>query len=318
MSSTRIIETLLSLITPLAVVVCAYFAASGVSDYVAARYVGEATAAERPVRRAPAATQEAPRSKDGSALADRNMFCSECATTETSPELLVAAAGDTVPETSLPLRLISTAVSTDPEGSFATIANTESSHKGAFWTGQSIPGAGEIRSVTGRWIDFVNPATNRVERLRLDRPAAAPEPEPKRAARRPSRSSRLSARAEARRKLEEEIASKVKKVGDNTWEVDRSILSFLQANPTAARGVRVMPHMKNGKPLGFKISRLSSRSPVSKIGVRRGDVITSVNGTQLTGIDKVLAMMTQVQTLNRVVVEVERGGKPVSLTYLLR
>lgn len=316
MSSTRVIEALLSLITPLAVILCAYFAASGVSNYVAARYVGEATAAERPVRRAPAAKPAAAREKDGAPLIDRNMFCSDCETSETTPELQVAAAGDAIPETSLPLQLVATAVSTDPSGSFATVSNTESSHKGAYWTGQSLPGAGEIKSVTGRWIDFVNPATNRVERLRLDRPAPRPEPEPTARDRRSPR--RLSARAEAARKLEEEIAAKVKQVGANTWEVDRSILDFLRGNPTAARGVRVMPYMNGGKPGGFKITRLSSRSPVSKIGVQRGDVLTAVNGTRLTGPDKVLAMMTQLQTLNRVVVDVERRGKTVSLTYLIR
>ena len=89
-------------------------------------------------------------------------------------------------------------------------------------------------------------------------------------------------------------------------------------NPTAARGVRIMPSVKNGKPNGFRITRLSSRSPVSKIGVQRGDILSSVNGTALTGPDTVLSMMTQLNTLNRVVVTVERRGKPVELTYLLR
>jgi general secretion pathway protein C len=89
-------------------------------------------------------------------------------------------------------------------------------------------------------------------------------------------------------------------------------------NPRATRGIRVLPSIKDGKANGFRITRLSSSSPVSKIGVQRGDVLTSVNGTALTGPDKVLAMMTQLNTLNRVVVTVERRGKPVELTYLLR
>jgi general secretion pathway protein C len=300
------------------VVVCAYFGARGVSEYVAARYVGEATAAERPVRRAPAVTPTAPQKNDhvanGAAFTERNMFCSGCESSEAEPALQVAAAGDVVPDTNLPLHLVSTAVSTDPSGSFATVVNTQSSHKGAFWTGQKIPGAGEIKSVTGRWIDFVNPASNRVERLRLDRPPA-PAPAPTETA---SITRRPNSRASARAQLEAEIASKVKAVGDNTWEVDRSIFDFLKMNPRATRGIRVLPSIKDGKANGFRITRLSSSSPVSKIGVQRGDVLTSVNGTALTGPDKVLAMMTQLNTLNRVVVTVERRGKPVELTYLLR
>lgn len=316
MSPTRIIESLLSLITPLAVVVCAYFGARGVSDYVAARYVGEASAVERPVRRAPAVKPSAKTAvKDGDRFVDRNMFCSDCESSESEPALQVAAAGDVVPDTSLPLNLVATAVSTDPAGSHATIVNTQSERKGAYWMGQSVPGAGEIRSITGRWIDFVNPASNRVERLRIDRPAPTPEPT-RTATTRPRRD--LGGRAAQRARLAEEVASKVKKVGDNTWEVDRTIFDFIRSNPTAAGGVRIMPSVKNGKPNGFRISRLSSRSPISKIGVERGDVLTAVNNTQLTSPDTVLTMMTQLNSLNRVVVTVERRGKPVQLTYLLR
>lgn len=318
MSPTRIIESLLSLITPLAVVVCAYFGARGVSEYIAARYVGEASAVERPVRRAPAVAPVKTASKDGDEFVDRNMFCSGCESSETEPALQVAAAGDVVPDTGLPLYLVSTAVSTDPNGSHATIVNTQSDRKGAFWMGQPVPGGGEIRSITGRWIDFVNPATNRVERLRLDRPAPETATAPSTAASTRSGRGRFGARGAASAELEAEIAAKVKKTGDNQWEVDRTIFDFLRSNPTAASGVRVMPSVKNGKPNGFRVARLSPRSPVSKIGVQRGDVITAVNNTQLTGPDTVLTMMTQLNTLNRVVVTVERRGQPVELTYLLR
>ena len=317
MSSTRLIETLLSLVTPVAVILCAYFVASGVSDYVATRAIGEATAAERPVRRAPVAPSPVIRSKSGVALLERNMFCSTCEASSSEPGLQVAAATGAIPDTDLPLRLLATSVSTDPDSSFASIANTQSSHQGAFWSGDAIPGAGPIERITGRSVVFTNIALGRLERLRIDDvppPAAAPEPkkEPrKRTARRPPRNNPTAELAAA-------IEANVREVSANTWEVDRSVIASLKGNPQAFRGIRILPHVENGKVSGFKITRLSSRSPISKIGVKRGDVISAVNGAALTGPDKVLQMMTQLNTLSRVEITVMRGGKPVNLTYLLR
>jgi type II secretion system protein C len=317
-SSTRLIETLLSLVTPVAVILCAYFVASGVSDYVATRAIGEATAAERPVRRAPVAPSPVARSKSGVALVERNMFCSTCEASSSEPGLQVAAATGAIPDTDLPLRLLATSVSTDPDSSFASIANTQSSHQGAFWSGDAIPGAGPIDRITGRSVVFTNTALGRLERLRIDDvppPAAAPEPKKnastRRVARRPPRNNPTAELAAA-------IEANVREVGANTWEVDRSVIASLKGNPQAFRGIRILPHVENGKASGFKVTQLSARSPISKIGVKRGDVISAVNGAALTGPDKVLQMMTQINTLSRVEITVMRGGKPVNLTYLLR
>ena len=220
----------------------------------------------------------------------------------------MASAGDGVPDTQLPLRLVTTNVSTDPSSSFASLVNTASGHKGAYWTGNSIPGGGPIEKIAGRYVDFHNPENDRLERIRLDKPVAAPAKTPTRA----------TGKRGAANSIVAQLEDKVKKVNDSTWELDRSVLPLLMANPRALGGARVLPAVKNGKIAGFRVSRLPSRSPVAKIGIKRGDVIRAANGVVLNSPDVVLEFMTKVQSLNRIKVTVERGGKNIDLTYLLR
>ena len=101
------------------VALCAAFAARGVNQVVAAKYLSDSGEAKR--RRpgptsvatdpATAASTVGLKSKAGTPLADRNMFCSSC-----QPVVPVAAtdAGPSDPNnppiTSLPLRLIATNV----------------------------------------------------------------------------------------------------------------------------------------------------------------------------------------------------------------
>ncbi len=310
MTATRLIEKSLSLLVPVTVIACALFGARIVNDFIEAQYIGEASAATSPAKRVvrPEPTSKA-RSKAGATLTARNMFCSECETSSLEPATAVASAGDGVSDTQLPLRLVTTNVSTDPSSSFASLVNTASGHKGAYWSGQKIPGAGPIEKISGRYVDFLNTTTNRIERIRLDRPvatAAAPV--------NPKRPNRRTASSKDSLNLDD----KVRKINATTWEVDRSVLQSLMSNPRALRGTRVVPNVKNGSIAGFKVSRLSSRSPVAKIGIKRGDVIRAANGVELNGPDVVLGFVGQVQSLNRVVVTVERGGKNIDLTYMLR
>ena len=302
----RLIERGFSLVTPLTIVACAIFAAKMTNDFVEARYIGESsqatTVAPKPV---PVATTPR-RSKAGAAIAQRNMFCSECELQTHEPGIAVASSAGGVPDTTLPLRLVSTNIAADPGDSFASLENTASGHKGAYWSGNAIPGAGPIEKIGGRYVDFTNRETGRIERVRLATTPASSAPKPRTGIR-----TRTSA-------LDAEIADKVRKVNDTTWEVDRTLLTSLMSNPKALRGVRVGPAIKNGKIAGFRVSSLSRRSPVSKIGVKRGDIIRAANGTELNSPDVVLGMVTQLQSLNRVKVTVERGGKNIDLTYLLR
>src|SRR5690242_20480413 len=114
----------------LAVFICAVFAAKATSHVVEAKFLGDSTKAPRVAAIAPSPMTPAKqtRSKDGSAFASRNMFCSECS----PPPVVASSDPSSINTTSLPLVLLATMVSVDPKDSYATIINTENQKQGAY------------------------------------------------------------------------------------------------------------------------------------------------------------------------------------------
>src|SRR3954466_172541 len=89
------------------VMVCSVFAAKATSHIVEAKYLGDPDHAPRVQAPAQLPTQpKASRSKDGSAFAGRNMFCSEC-----TPAVATNSDPTSIMTTSLPLVLLATNVS---------------------------------------------------------------------------------------------------------------------------------------------------------------------------------------------------------------
>jgi general secretion pathway protein C len=247
----------------------------------------------------------------GRALVDRNLFCSDCEPAVVMP-VVVEATGSAPPATSLPLLLVATNVSSVDEASFATIRNTSSAQQGAYGLGSSIPGVGPVRRIGGTWVDFENRTAQRVERVSMRTVEAAPSVAA------PAPAPATPARTE-KDALTAEVAAGVRQLSENTFEVDRALIDKLLANPTGlARGARVAPSAKNGKPDGFRMRSVRPGSAFAAIGLQSGDVVHAVNGFELTSMDKALEVYTKVRQSTRLSVDVTRRGKPIVLEYAIR
>jgi len=292
-----------------AVLACAIFAAQATSHIVEAKFLGDSAKAPHiaAVMPSPSTPAKQSRSKDGGSFATRNMFCSEC----TPPVVAANADPSSINTTSLPLVLLATMVSTKPEDSYATIINTENQKQGAYAVGDQVPGAsGAVKEIHYKYIDFEN--NGRVERLVLagmTAPvvAAAPvqeQPQPS---------------GEPVDDMQASIDNGIKKTSDNTYEIDKSLVDKVLANPMAvAKGARVVPAVKNGKPDGFKLYAIRPSSVYAKLGLTNGDTLQSINGFELTSADKALEVYTKLREATQLEVEVTRRGKPVTLKYSIR
>jgi general secretion pathway protein C len=56
----------------------------------------------------------------------------------------------------------------------------------------------------------------------------------------------------------------------------------------------------------------------SKLGLSNGDTIHTINGFDLTSMDKALEVYTKVKEANNLTVSVTRRGKPTTLNYSIR
>jgi general secretion pathway protein C len=298
------------------VVLCALLAAKTVNHIVAGKYL---KASSEPAKfQAPAEPRQSSaakrRSKQGQPLAMRNMFCSDC-----QPEELVAddtqdvSDPDAVPLTSLPLQLVATNVSSNPRYSFATIQNSTSESQGAYWVEQSIPGAGEVVKITGKYVDFRNPSSNRLERISLvDEPRVVRAPPEPRQPPQPAVGGKQD-------ELSAMIDDGVKMTGENKYEIDRSLVDKVLANPmSVASGARIVPSVKDGKANGFKLYAIRPNSVYAKIGLRNGDTLHAINGFDLTTPDKALEVYTKVKEASNLSVSVTRRGQPLNIDYSIR
>jgi general secretion pathway protein C len=290
------------------VMTCAVFAAKGVNQVIAAKYLGEPAKAPviAPVVQATPVALKPVRSKDGTGFATRDMFCSDC----TPPPPVAggpgSAPGDDVPLTTLPLSLLATNVGADEAQSYATVINTENQHQGSYGLGDAIPGAGPLRAIHFKYIDFEN--TGHLERLALQgAPPVVAVATPAVAA--PAEGDDLNA----------QIKNGVKKIDDTHYEIDKNLLDKVLANPMAvAKGARIVPAVKNGKPDGFKLYAIKPDSVYAQLGLTNGDTLESINGFELTSADKALEVYTKLREATSLEISVTRRGKPMTIDYSIR
>jgi general secretion pathway protein C len=293
------------------VMICAVFAAKATSHIIEAKYLGDSDhppklAAIVPRAEAPVA---AVRSKDGGQLATRNMFCSDC----TPPVDVKSADPSQVAITTLPLALLATNIGPRIEESYATIINSENQKQGAYAVGEAVPGAtnsGKIKSIHFKYIDFEN--NGRIERLVLL--GATPPSTPVAVAETPA-----APTGEPVDDMQSSIDNGIKKIDESNYEIDKGLVEKVLLNPMAvAKGARVVPSMKNGKPDGFKLYAIRPSSAFAKLGLTNGDTLQSINGFELTSADKALEVYTKLREATSLEVEVTRRGKPVTLKYSIK
>lgn len=288
------------------VMVCSIFAAKATGHILEAKLLADSPRGPTIKPIAQSTTQAKPtHDKDGGQLQARNMFCSDC-----TPPVEVAVSTDpsSIAITSLPLVLLATNIGFDEKSSYATIINTENQKQGAYAVGDPVPGAsGKVKAIRFKYVDFEH--NGRIERVVLA--GAAPPPTPVAAP--------TPAPSDNKDDLQASIDNGIKKIDDNNYEIDKALVDKVLLNPMAvAKGARVVPAVKNGKPDGFKLYAIRPSSVFSKLGLSNGDTIQSINGFELTTADKALEVYTKLREATSLEMEVTRRGKPVTLKYTIR
>jgi general secretion pathway protein C len=295
---------------------CCVLAAQAANNVIDASYVDDGARVPReraaevppPVHddEASAARASATRSKNGEALAARNMFCSDCAPDEPIPAA-GAAPADPLPWTALPLELVATNLSSTPESSFATVRNSTTGAQGSYFAGHVLPGAGAIERVSATYVVFHNPETSRLEKVGLLTVAQRTVPA---SAASPDRGRRTDASASTDSKNPH--ADRVKVIDATTFEIDRGLIPELMSKPRSG-GAMIMP--KGG---GLKVSAVRKGGLAEMIGLKSGDSIQSIGGMSLGTPDEMMAAYTKLKDASQVEVAVTRGSEKLALKYHLR
>jgi general secretion pathway protein C len=96
------------------------------------------------------------------------------------------------------------------------------------------------------------------------------------------------------------------------------VLSSLSNVQSIMRSARIMPYMRDGETVGFRVSSLKRGGFFDKLNLQNGDVVLSANGQKLLSPEEVMQMAQDIRNQDRVSLQIRRGGRTMTLNYNLQ
>jgi len=110
-------------------------------------------------------------------------------------------------------------------------------------------------------------------------------------------------------------AGEVTDAGDHKV-IDRALLDHYAKNMNDIYKNIGIAEVKNGKNLqGFRITFVKKDSPFSKLGIKRDDVIKSINGQEINSYNAAYGVYKNIQNMDNLTLVVKRGKEEMELEY---
>ena len=111
----------------------------------------------------------------------------------------------------------------------------------------------------------------------------------------------------------------IRQVGDHRYVVDRGEVDHSIENLSqVVTQMRAVPYLKDGKSVGFRVFNIRAGSLFERMGLKNGDIIQAVNGSDLDDPSRALALLDEVQTSDEIRIDLLRDDHPNTLTYSIR
>lgn len=292
------------LVAAMTVIVCAGLAARAVaalSDAEPAPGPGDAAGAAVAPPAAPALPAPGLTPPDGDAFVARNVFCSACPPPGPGPG--PGPGGDAYQ--GHPAILIATSIGRAPR---ATVRVLPTEVQGSWALGEDIPGVGRLDEIHPTAIEVAD-ASGHTKLISLRattaagpgatdaatsdaRPAAAPEAGP--------------------------FAGRITKLDETTYEVERALVRELVSSSSKPGMGRAIPVVVRGDVQGIRLLGLGAASPGRALGLRSGDLISSIDGAPLEHAQQLIDLFARLDKVASVELGGTRAGEPLRLTLKLR
>jgi len=291
------------------VAICAVFSARATATAIESR-LRTAPPARRAARMSTPTLQATVYSKQVEEILNRNIFCSTCPPILASPIADPVASGPPpLQKTSLPLKLLAVMYApTAPTWSLAIVRDTEAKTAGAFVIGSKIRDATLTDIEEARVYLEVGGRREYMDLLDNKPPPTGAPPPPVAAAPTPSGDPLMA-----------ELDKGIKKTGEHSFEVQRATVDSLLGNMSMlSRSARIVPEIRDGKAAGFRLFSVRPDGPFAKIGLQNGDVISAINGLEMSSPDKALEVYTKLKSASHLSVGLERNGQKITKEYSIR
>lgn len=113
---------------------------------------------------------------------------------------------------------------------------------------------------------------------------------------------------------------KIDKRNDRTASRElQRLRSEFKTNPgSITKFITGTEHMVNGEFVGFKIRPGRNRRLFNRLGLKRDDVVTSINGTALSNMQAAMTMMGQIDSVEELSLTVQRGNEELTLQFTVK
>jgi general secretion pathway protein C len=239
---------------------------------------------------------------------DFNPFCPQCVppTKADSDDPYGVAEGGAVAqfggevETSLPLTLVATMEATAPGISVATIRIGEEADgvTGLFEAGDEVLDDVELVEVESGVVHLL--ASGRREYLKVRIPGEVKKPKAPTA---PT----PTAKARAKSKYEIDGAADAIKCNGTSCTVEKAFVEMLIAKPSLLIQQGSARPYKRDELEGVRLSRVRRGTIPRLLGMRSGDVLTSVNGQSLATMDNAMGLYSKLRTAKHLTVDLTRS-----------
>jgi len=111
----------------------------------------------------------------------------------------------------------------------------------------------------------------------------------------------------------------IRRTAENAFIVDRREVAGAVDNMSGLMTqLRAVAEVREGRPAGFRLFQIRDDSLFARLGLKNGDVVERVNGTQVADPTALLAFLQRLRTEPRVALDIVRGDAPRTLVYDLR
>ncbi len=245
---------------------------------------------------------------EAAGIVSRNVFCSACPPLglEVGP---VRAEGPR--RCTLPLQLL--AVNEIAPGSpagwaIAVLRDGETRDTGAFAAGDRVKGA-MLTAISSTRVLLSNAGVTEYLDLMEEPPTPAA----------PSTSAERTAPTPAGDRFSQELARGIRKLGERRYELSRATIESVLGNMNMVIGTaQIIPEVREGRAAGFRFGRVRPGGAFDLIGLQPGDVVSAINGLELTSPEKAFDVYARLKSAAHLSLGIERGGQRISYEYDIR
>jgi general secretion pathway protein C len=108
----------------------------------------------------------------------------------------------------------------------------------------------------------------------------------------------------------------IQSTGENEFQVPRAeVDSALENMSQLFTQIRAVPHFEGGQSIGFRLFAIRRGSLFDRIGLKNGDIITSINGTEMNDPARAVGLIQELRDVSNLRVSAIRNQQPLDLTY---